>query len=272
MKKFYPIIIIILAGIISACSTLHANNHLKAKTPGQLRIVTFNINWGKSDWILTAPYKTINAIRKTNADIVFLQETTPEWQHKITPRLRTIYPYIKFRHYPGASGLAVLSKFPFHTTYYGYPGIGWHPGWIMIIKTSIGKIQFANLHLQPPLVAEGKMGFLLSGYFAAPMTRLKEVKFYYQRLNPRLTTIIVGDFNEGNQGYAAKFFRKHGFIDVLINQQVTSYTWKWKLGPVTLSERLDHMFCSRNLRPTKVQILHEGDSDHYPLIVDFMKA
>lgn len=75
---------------------------------------------------------TVAAIGKNHADIICLQESTPEFETVLRLRYGDEYPYQLYQHNqpdPGAAGLAVLSKFPCPTAV-GTPDptVGTRPG------------------------------------------------------------------------------------------------------------------------------------------------
>lgn len=256
---------------LTACTHFHVPR-LFAKNPHQFRLMTYNVNWGKDDdWKVTKPQATLKAMDLTNADMILLQEITPTWERLIRQKFYSKYPYQQFRQIKNSCGFAVLSKFPFTTRFYIDPHIGWYPVWIMTTMTPLGKMQIANLHLTPPLVSESDMGFLASAVFTTPAVRLAEAHYVYSLLNPKLTTIIAGDFNENETGSAVQFMRNH-FYDVFKIERPPIYTWRWESPLFTLTDRLDHIFYSRDLMQVRLQVLKAGNSDHYPLIVDLVKT
>ncbi|KTD07047.1 endonuclease/exonuclease/phosphatase family protein [Legionella jamestowniensis] len=240
--------------------------------PDTLRISTYNINWGKGPWKLTSPTTSMDALRQTNADIILLQETTPFWQEMLEKNFGKRYPYRYFQHHNNAGGLAVIAKFPCETIEYIHPQIGWHPIWIFKSDTSLGPIQFANLHLTPPLVNESSMGFMFHALFTSPPIRLQEIYHVKQCLQPEIPTIIAGDFNEGDNGGVVNYLRNQNFIDALNATQFKGYTWRWRIAILCFRERLDRMFSSPSLKPVNSEVIYDGDSDHFPLLVDFVKA
>jgi len=158
---------VLLLSTLTACFKIsNYNHHLQTKAPGSLRLASYNVNWGNGVRPTRQPEKTLKAIIDTQADIMLLQETTRYWEQQVRQsKLSKIYPHIEFRHYPNAGGFAILAKYPFTTKHYHYPGIGWHPFWIINAKTNLGDIELVNTHLTPPLVSEGNMGFLFSAVF-----------------------------------------------------------------------------------------------------------
>lgn len=259
--------------LLSSCSThFFDTNSVQKKGKNQLRLVTYNINWGESNWPITAPQNTSNAIRRIDGDIVLLQEATPYWQTYLKEHLSTLYPYQLFKHMGNGGGLAVLSKFPVADQSYTHSSIGWHPGWIIDVNSPYGTIQVANLHLTPPLVSKNNLNFALGVYFSTPEVREKEIEYYYQFIHRSRPTIIGGDFNEGSNGFVTQFLTQHGFNDARCDQGQNDSTWSWTLGFITLHQKLDHIFYNEYFRVVKVFVLKQGDSDHFPLAADLQRV
>ncbi|KGP62884.1 hypothetical protein EP47_07725 [Legionella norrlandica] len=143
--------------------------------------------------------------------------------------------------------------------------------WIFEVDSSIGKIQLSNVHLCPPLETETSMGFLYRALFTSPKIRLKEIKSIFTYLKPHLPTVIAGDFNEGNTGYTIYYLMSQNYIDALKATGIKGYTWQWLVYSFYLRARLDHVFSNLDLDPVQSQIIYEGNSDHFPVIVDFKR-
>ena len=77
--------------------------------PHQLKVLTFNVNYGGVDLRRSAA-----AIRASGADLVALQETNPLWERSLRRRLSDRYPHQEYFHAPAAGGLAFLSRWPLH--------------------------------------------------------------------------------------------------------------------------------------------------------------
>lgn len=265
------IVLSIIFSMTSCSMKSPSAKRLQEKGGNQLRIMSYNVNWGDNNFPITAPQKTSNTINSINADIVLLQEVTPFWQTYFKKHLSALYPYQLVKYDNNAGGLEVLSKFPISTEEYRYTKIGWHPGWILKANTPYGVIQVANLHLTPPLISKKKPYFALGPYFHTPIIRKKEISYYYQFIQPNIPTVIAGDFNEGSNGWVTQFLNQHGFSDAKLKMGQQN-TWYWNLGLISLQRKLDHIFHNQSFIETRAQVLHEGASDHYPLVVDLKRV
>lgn len=261
--------ILYVALLLTSCySHVLGLEPFQKKDKNQLRIVTYNVNWGESNFPITAPQKTSNAIRRINGDVVVLQEATPFWQAYFKKYLSDIYPYQLFKHQEDGGGLALLSKYSVNNQEYTHSSVGWHPGWIFEVNSPYGVLQIANLHLSPPLVSKANLHFSLGPYFETPAIREKEINYYYQFIQPQRPTIIAGDFNEDDNGFVTQFLNQHGFTDVQLKKGRNYSTWHWTFGFFTVQKKLDHIFYDHSFKETKAQVLYDGDSDHYPLAAD----
>src|SRR5688572_19858244 len=65
-----------------------------------LKVMTYNVNYG-----IAGDEDTLAAVEGQGADLVMLQETTPEWESHLRARFSARYPHISFRHCCGAGGL-----------------------------------------------------------------------------------------------------------------------------------------------------------------------
>src|SRR5262245_55782452 len=92
-----------LLAIVTGC---RSTRHAEVPAGPNFRILTYNVNWGGAH-----PELAAQAIRDSGADIVCLQETTPDWETNLRSELGKEYSLFKFHHsqtrYGG--GLAFLS-------------------------------------------------------------------------------------------------------------------------------------------------------------------
>ena len=228
-------------------------------------VMSYNVNWG-----MPRPDLAVRAILEAEPDIVCLQETTPDWRWYLTTALGKRYPHVAFRHYGGAGGQAFLSKLPFETRAYVKPEAGWFPAWIVTVRTPLGPVQICNLHLRPSLSETGSVS--PSAYFDTKDIRLGEVRGAWERLDPGAPALVLGDFNEDDDGRAVGWLKGKGFIDAVSQFDTEAPTWRWRLGLVTLRDRLDHILHSPGLRAASARVVEEGASDHYPVTAVIERA
>jgi endonuclease/exonuclease/phosphatase (EEP) superfamily protein YafD len=228
-------------------------------------VMTFNVNFA-----LAEDETTVEAVAQTGAgaDVIFLQETTPQWEAALRPRLSASHPHIEFRHNEGAGGLAVLSRLPVKQ-FEVLPAVDWFPAARVVLDTAFGPLQVLSVHLRPPISDRGSA---VSGYFVTPPVRRQEIETFAAALDPDIATLVVGDFNENDGGRALRWLRGRGMRSALPQFQPDAQTWRWQVGLITLRGRYDHMLYDPRLEPLSVQVRRTGRSDHLPVVGVFALA
>jgi len=220
--------------------------------------VTYNVNYSFIN------EKIVPILEEINADVVILQETNAKWKEIIKNGLHKKYPHIKFRNIGSASGLAVLSKYPIIEIKYLRNKPGWFRSGLVTIKKDQDTIQFLNVHLKPPLSNKGLIGW--NAYFKADEIHVEEIKQFMDSLNPNLPTIILGDFNENDNGKCLKWLQNEmNFTDALPLFDKRTKTWRF----VLLRGRYDHIVFNKKFSCTHARVYKEGKSDHFPVFADF---
>ncbi len=231
ISKLFPVFLMLLF-------TLGKTGMTSAKEISTVKVITWNVNFGRTDPAV------VNILDSLDADIVCLQETTPDWENLIRKNLSQKYSLMMFKHCCRAGGLAVLSKFPVKTDTYISNPIGWFPGWYLIFDTPLGDIQVLNLHLKPGINEKGKVGFLAREFFKAQKLHIKELELFMKHLNPELPILLLGDLNENDKSKALKWLTKtQGYKDALRLFDKHSKTWEWGI----LRGRYDHILFNNQL-------------------------
>lgn len=252
-----------LALLALACAP--APRAARPPPPGQpsVRVLTYNVNFG-----IPGEPGVIATIRRADADLVLLQETNPAWETELRAALGGDYPWMEFHHQPAAGGLAVLARQPFEVKEYLPAASGWFPAARLVARTPLGPVQVLNVHLRPPF-ASGE-GYI-SGYMRSRGVRRAEIAAFHARLDPRLPTLVVGDFNEDEGGRAVRFLAARGFRSVLPEYAPGVVTWRWPTSLGTLRARLDHIACDGRLEPLAARVLQGGESDHLAVLATFVR-
>jgi endonuclease/exonuclease/phosphatase family metal-dependent hydrolase len=234
-----------------------------AKKSDQIKVLTYNVNWGGASMV-----RAVSILARSRADIVALQETTPAWERFLKPRLERAYPHQRYLTSPGAGGMAFLSKHPLKDfRRIDPPKGGWFPGWSVLAQTPAGHIRVLNVHLRPPLQANGGMSTVASAYFATKPIRKRQLEKYVIQLpkEPDIPLIVMGDFNESESGRALRWAKKRGLENALVKFDSSTPTWRWPTSVYTFTSRLDHILHTKELRCTAAQVLGDGGSDHRPV-------
>src|SRR5437773_7489359 len=93
-------------------------------------VMTFNVNFG-----MAGDPPTVDAVAQNDADVIFLQETTSQWEAALRAQFAQTYPNMAFKQWPPAGGLAVLSKCPIETIDY-LPAKSWLPAARVVLQRS----------------------------------------------------------------------------------------------------------------------------------------
>ncbi len=225
-------------------------------------VATYNINYGNLDL-----KEVVETIRKSDADLVCLQETNRQSEKHLRQALRRKYGYMYFREDHGAGGFGVLSKSPIKKVRYlpkkyGYFGM-------LLFRTRLGgkEVQLANVHLHPtvPLRNEN-LSELLNLFSTTEAIRIREIEYIYDNLIKTLPTILVGDFNSPPYMTVPDFLAKQGFVDSFASSTPNAdvhITWRWKYNDVEWKFRLDYVFHNRHFKTVSSRIIKNDASDHY---------
>lgn len=228
------------------------------KDAPSIRVATYNVNFG-----MAGDRETIELIRSLDADLVFLQETNPEWTRSLRRELGEAFPHMKFRkHSWPAGGQAVLSRHPLGAEAWLKPPTGHFPAWRVLVESPLGTLQVLSVHLDPPSLSAKSQGWL-QAYQRSQEVHLREVTSHADALDPDLPTLVVGDFNEDVSGKAIVWLRERGFAPA-IDEFVP--TWRWHTRRGTVRWQLDHVLCGPRLRIAKAEVVEGGNSDHQPIV------
>ncbi len=244
-----------------------AHDPRTAKTPAPgaptLTVMTYNVNFG-----LAGDATTLQTLTGADADLVLLQETTPEWEAVVRSLVKQRWPYQTWHHSAGAGGLAVLSNRPFEVkAVLANPG-RWFPALHVVAKTALGDVQAVVVHLRPPV---DDAGSFVSGFFTTGPARKAEVDTFLAALEPGLPTLVAGDLNEGTSGLAVQSLEARGLRTVLPEFHPEAKTWGWDVGSFHLSAQLDHIAYGAGLEPLDARVVSGGRSDHQPVVASFTR-
>jgi endonuclease/exonuclease/phosphatase (EEP) superfamily protein YafD len=237
-----------------------------AAADSALRVMTYNVNFG-----IPGDAPTIEAINAGRADVVFLQEITPAWERALRAALATAYPHTFFHARGGAGGVAVMSRFPISAAeIIRAEGDGFFPALRVVLASPLGPVQALVVHLRPP-VSDG--GSFVAGYFSAPGIHEREIARFCGKLDRRLPTLVVGDFNEEEDGRAIAYLARAewGMRSALPEFAPARPTWRWPTSVGTIERRLDHIVYDVRLEPLSTEVIEAGRSDHLPVVGVFVR-
>ncbi|HEU0037090.1 MAG TPA: endonuclease/exonuclease/phosphatase family protein [Kofleriaceae bacterium] len=233
----------------------------------KLRVMTYNVNFG-----LRGDPQGVAAIASASPDLVVLQETTRDWEQALVDGLGATYPHHRFEDARGpwvAGGMGVLSKWPIQRIDTLTDGGGPFFAWRIVVDAPGGPIQILDVHLRPPMSDSGSW---VVGFFSTRKQREAEARAHIRALDPALPTLVMGDFNEEDDGMALAVFRGRGFTSALPQFEPNADTWQWPVGSMTLRFRLDHILVDKHFRAVDAAVVDAGRSDHAPVWADLERV
>jgi endonuclease/exonuclease/phosphatase family metal-dependent hydrolase len=238
-------------------------------TPGVPHYIvkSYNIEAGDHD-----DSGTVYAVGAGKADVIFLQEVTPEWEDVIRAKYSERYPHQLFKANipdPGAAGLGVISKFPVRDSEW-HPGPnGWYPAWHVYVDTPTGAFQVFNVHLRSGHTGNGNV---IQSYLSAGDDHVSHLQTFVEECFNGTPTIVLGDFNEGIDGDAVQYLEDRGFRNALPLYHPGQSTWRHDSIANQFSQTLDHILFDSSFEPLDSWIQNIGHSDHIPVLVHVEQA
>lgn len=225
-----------------------------------VRVMTYNVNHG-----LTGDDAGLEAIRRGDPDLVFLQETNADWERAIRGEFSGIFPHMRFDACCLSGGTAILSKFPIENVeIIDPPEGGWFPAQRADISMPQGSIQVLNVHLRPQ---RAETGGVAVGMWTTPPIRRRQIRRYLEHLDPDRPTLVVGDFNEETRSNVIAELRDHGLHCALCRDRPSTPTWRWETSVGTVRRQFDHVtYDPGTFALTSTRILPAGRSDHLPVL------
>jgi len=237
-----------------------------APTGPHLNVVTYNVNYE-----LDHPEAVAAFLSDCGASVICLQETHARWEAILRTALKEDYPHGTFHEWGQAGGVAVMSRYPLRNIRLLEPTAGWWPALLAEVETPLGSVQVLNVHLKPPLAADGCV--TVDAYCRAPDVHLREVAGFLDEVDRDSPLIVAGDFNENQTGKAVRWLQEQGLTDALSIFDQRSKTWRWKtLLGIVLNDRFDHILFNRALMCTGATVENVTASDHRPVRAVFVET
>jgi vancomycin resistance protein VanJ len=236
------------------------NNSVQAQgDEAPLRVLSFNLGALGQD-----PQLIIDVIRKTDADIVALQELGIRHIAAIENQLSQIYPYMALHPSQYTEGQGILSRFPLsEDSYWQYDFLPLKLGHQRIIVTIDEGLSLTVYNLHPSHPG-------MSGSFFNPSYRSWELADILARSSADLgRLILVGDFNmtDLSHDYAAISSR---YRDAF-RESGLGFGWTFTRSNSPAFLRLDYLFYGDGIRALSAEVWNDiGGSDHYPLLVELL--
>jgi endonuclease/exonuclease/phosphatase (EEP) superfamily protein YafD len=232
-------------------------------TPGapQLTVMTYNVEFHSA-----GEPTTLDAIGADDADVIAMQEITPEMADLIGAKYAGLYPHQLFAPAGGTDGLAVISRYELvDRGLHPSPG-GWHPAWHVDVDVPGIPLQLLNVHLRSLLT--GNSGALQS-YSSTEADHVLEIDDLSSQCETGRSNLVVGDFNEGPDGDAVGVLEGEGYANALPAFHPGQPTWRYRSVAGQLEETVDHILYDETLRPLNAWVEGKGRSDHLPVLAHF---
>lgn len=222
----------------------------------ELKVLTYNINLAPPDL-----QGITNDIREIDADIVAIQELTPESANIFESQLAVQYPYRALHPVRGFHGQGILSKYPITEDDFWKIYLGHQRVQIDVYGQAIAVYNVHPVHHIVP-----SRGFDVS-------YRTEEVNVFLQKANQEnIPVLIVGDMNMTDQSRDYQNIT-HTYQDAYKQVGYGMGTTFPAHLPIPSLLRIDYVFHSDAFTPLIAEVLRSsGGSDHRPLVVTFALA
>lgn len=221
-----------------------------------VRVGTYNVFTGAHDSSLTA-----KAIRQMRADVILLQELSPQGTKLLDQALKVDYPY---RHFSG--GVAILSRFPLRNPRYERSQHGINGFLFAEVQSPGGRFQVASLHLDPLHIwtTREKWSLPMQLMWGHDRIHREEVRQIVNALRPDMPTILGGDFNSVS-GAPIRQLQELGYTDSFakVNKQPgQTPTLHFKLFGFKAGQRIDYILHDPSFQTLQSQVFPGSPSDH----------
>jgi endonuclease/exonuclease/phosphatase (EEP) superfamily protein YafD len=208
-------------------------------------------------WFASTDHAALVAwLGRSDADIIALQEITPQWALALEPLART-YPYRKVIPRDDPYGIALLSRWPIDDAQpVAFSGDGM-PSLVANVDVHGRKLQVITLHTRWPVVPELQVARDRALRQAAALA-----------LTQPESTILLGDLNLTPYAPAfARLLSESGLRDAFAGE-----AWRptWQAGFWPLALPIDHVLVPRGSCVTGHEIGPYLGSDHRPLQVTLL--
>jgi len=201
------------------------------------------------------PETMLDELLEHDADVMILQEVSPIWVHVMRERgVLADYPHHVIEVRGDAFGAAILSRVaPTEADMQEVDGLPWPR---MVIPFGVGAIELLCVHTLPPRTSE---------YVEGHLRQLDALADW--ALAESRTRIVSGDFN--STVWSRFHARMDERFDDAWNIAGDGFGFTWPNGLFALPPaRLDHVYLTRDLTVTSMEVGRGIGSDHRPLILE----
>lgn len=209
---------------------------------------------------------SIAIIRKTNPDILFVQELTPNWASKIERNLSELYKYKLVKPLNGTHGIGIYSKFKISNQKFLLNTSRKPYAQSVNLYVEDKSIQLINVHLASPAMAvENKDKFFSlfkSNYKTRKHQIIKLNEFENRKFDCQL---LVGDLNTLQSEPIFKRLKLNwvNSNNGLLRWIYFNFPHSSKIIPIVT---LDYILGRGNLKFIESKVIEGGSSDHLAIM------
>lgn len=246
-----------------------------------LRVATHNVLFRGGD-----PEETLEALRRMDADVIALQEITPEWQGRLDRTFAAEYPHRRYSADRATDGYALLSRHPLGEVDLVEARPGYTIAQCAEVRPPHAPVYLCNVHLSSPARAIWKRSLSRMARNAverrAEWTRLEEF-LETHATSPR--RIVAGDLNtlpvdplyrRITGGWVDSFrFRAGPAAEATGSEgrpgwtatRISGFggTWPHRHEDLPTMFRIDYVLVQGPVRPAGTVVGPAGGSDHLPV-------
>ncbi len=217
---------------------------LPRKTEEQtLDVAHFNVSASTRDF-----KQTIDEILAINADIISLQEVTPDWDAELKAALQGKYPYSKTVVRLDPFGLAIYSRYPLIST---------DTFMFEDIPNIVGTIQFNENEQEVCFIASHALPVFYTNDYERQRNHLMTIARYTNNTN--CPVITVGDYNAVPWSYEIQDFKAAAKLNDSRRGFMPSSNGTFSLFQIPS----DHIFYSSHLECIGFQDINSPHSGHF---------
>ena len=215
-----------------------------------LKIISINIFSQNNEYQYLQEY-----INEEPADLIVLQELTPEWQKNVE-FIREKYPYYKEEPRTNNFGIAVYSKIPLDTVITKNYIDEMHPSLIGELKVNGKPVSILMTHPVPPLPNQERFE-----------RRNKQYQLMKDEIDEMTNQniILIGDLNSTVYSPNFKLVQSDKLKDARTGFGVQN---SWNAFIPILRTNIDQCWVSKEMKVTNFYRGKDIQSDHFPIVVE----
>ncbi len=215
-----------------------------------LKIISINIFSQNNEYQYLKEY-----INEEPADVIVLQELTPDWQKNVE-FIREKYPYYKEEPRTNNFGIAVYSKIPFDTVITKNYIDEMHPSLIGELKVNGKPVSILMTHPVPPLPNQERFE-----------RRNKQYQLMKDEIDEMTNQniILIGDLNSTVYSPNFKLVQSDKLKDARTGFGLQN---SWNAFIPILRTNIDQCWVSKEMKVTNFYRGKDIQSDHFPIVVE----